>query len=139
MIPKNITTLFEIGWKNIYVFFLITNHAIYHFVELNKMVFLGSGAGHEKLQKLSSVVSFFYMPKPLYNTYNTCYAVSVRRWNMKDKDLLKLLKKNGWNVVRINGSHHVLQKDGKTIVVPLHGKDVPIGLLNSILKEAGLK
>ena len=29
---------------------------------------------------------------------------------MNDKDLLKLLKKNGWNVVRINGSHHVLQK-----------------------------
>ncbi|HCT91991.1 MAG TPA: toxin HicA, partial [Lachnospiraceae bacterium] len=28
---------------------------------------------------------------------------------MKDKDLLKLLKKNGWNVARINGSHHVLQ------------------------------
>ena len=58
---------------------------------------------------------------------------------MKDKDLLKLLKKNGWNVVRINGSHHVLQKDGKTTVIPLHGKDVPIGLLNSILRETGLK
>ena len=26
---------------------------------------------------------------------------------MKDRDLLKLLKKNGWNVVRINGSHHL--------------------------------
>ncbi|MCI8706887.1 MAG: addiction module toxin, HicA family [Lachnospiraceae bacterium] len=58
---------------------------------------------------------------------------------MNDKDLLKILKKNGWSIARINGSHHVLQKDGKTIVVPLHGKDVPIGLLNSILKEAGLK
>lgn len=58
---------------------------------------------------------------------------------MRDKDLLKLLKKNGWTVVRINGSHHVLQKDGKTIVVPIHGKDVPTGLLNTILKEAGLK
>lgn len=58
---------------------------------------------------------------------------------MKDKELLKLLKKNGWNVVRINGSHHVLQKDGKTTVVPLHGKDVPAGLLNRILKEARLK
>ena len=58
---------------------------------------------------------------------------------MKDKDLLKLLKKNGWNVARINGSHHVLQKDGKTIVVPLYETDVPIGLLNSIFKETGLK
>lgn len=57
---------------------------------------------------------------------------------MKAKDLLKLLKKNEWIVVRINGSHHILQKDGKTIVVPLHGKDLPIGLLNRILKEADL-
>lgn len=58
---------------------------------------------------------------------------------MKDKDLLKLLKKNGWTVVRINGSHHILQKEGKTTVVPVHGKDVPTGLLNTILKETGLK
>lgn len=58
---------------------------------------------------------------------------------MKDKDLLKLLKKNGWIIARINGSHHVLQKNGKTIVVPIHGNDVPIGLLNNIFKEAGLK
>ncbi|MCI9611722.1 MAG: addiction module toxin, HicA family [Eubacterium sp.] len=58
---------------------------------------------------------------------------------MKDKDLLKLLKKNGWDIVRINGSHHVLQKNGQTTVVPIHGKDVPAGLLNAILKETGLK
>ncbi len=58
---------------------------------------------------------------------------------MKDRDLLKLLKKNGWTVIRVNGSHHILQKDGKTTVVPLHGKDVPTGLLNRILKEAELK
>ena len=58
---------------------------------------------------------------------------------MKDKDLLKLLKKNGWDIVRINGSHHVLQKSGQTTVVPIHGKDVPAGLLNAILKETGLK
>lgn len=58
---------------------------------------------------------------------------------MKDKDLLKLLKKNGWHVIRICGSHHVLQKDGKTTVVPIHGKDIPVGLLNHILRETGLK
>ncbi|MBD5156474.1 MAG: addiction module toxin, HicA family [Butyrivibrio sp.] len=58
---------------------------------------------------------------------------------MKDKDLLKLLEKNGWKLIRINGSHHVLQKNGKTTVVPIHGRDVPIGLLNTILKETGLK
>ena len=58
---------------------------------------------------------------------------------MKDKDLLKLLKKNGWRNVRVNGSHYILQKDGKTTVIPVHGRDVPVGLLNAILKETGLK
>lgn len=58
---------------------------------------------------------------------------------MKDKDLLKLLKQNGWELKRINGSHHVLEKDGMIEVVPIHGKDVPTGLLNSILKRTGLK
>lgn len=58
---------------------------------------------------------------------------------MKDKDLLKLLKKNGWIETRVNGSHHVLQKGDKTTVIPIHGRDVPIGLLNTILKETGLK
>ena len=58
---------------------------------------------------------------------------------MKDKDLLKLLKQNGWKLVRINGSHHILQKGEQIEVVPVHGKDVPTGLLNKILKRRGLK
>ena len=58
---------------------------------------------------------------------------------MKDKDLLKLLKENGWEVVRVRGSHHVLQKGDQTEVVPVHGKDVPLGLLSAILKRTGLK
>ena len=58
---------------------------------------------------------------------------------MKDKDLLKLLQQNGWSVVRIHGSHHILQKDDETECIPIHGKDVPTGLLNKILKHAGLK
>lgn len=58
---------------------------------------------------------------------------------MKDKDLLKLLINNGWKVVRIRGSHHVLQKDGETEIIAVHNKDMPPGLLNAILKHTGLK
>lgn len=47
--------------------------------------------------------------------------------------------KNGWEVDRINGSHHVLTKDNQVEVVAIHGKDVPKGLLNKILKRMGLK
>ena len=58
---------------------------------------------------------------------------------LRDSDLLKLLLENGWTEVRIHGSHHILQKGDKTETVPVHGRDVPTGLLNKILKETGLK
>lgn len=32
---------------------------------------------------------------------------------MKDKELLKLLLKNGWQLSEIKGSHHILTKNGK--------------------------
>lgn len=65
--------------------------------------------------------------------------IKSRGEGMKDKDLLKLLQKNGWKIERIRGSHHILIKGDKTEVVPVHGKDVPTGLLNVILKRTGLK
>ena len=58
---------------------------------------------------------------------------------MKDKDLMKKLLQDGWLLVRINGTHHVLQKEDRIEVVPVHGKDVPRGLLEKILERAGLK
>lgn len=58
---------------------------------------------------------------------------------MKDKDLLKSLLKNGWRLVRVHGSHHIVEKGGKIETIPIHGKDVPTGLLNAILKRTGLK
>jgi len=60
---------------------------------------------------------------------------------MTGKELLKILKKNGWVLDRISGSHHIMVKDTKrSIPVPLHGKkDIPKGLAMSILKQAGVK
>lgn len=58
---------------------------------------------------------------------------------MKDKDLVKLLLKNGWQLDRIHGSHHIIKKGSKTEIVPVHNRDVPAGLLNNILKRTGLK
>ena len=77
--------------------------------------------------------SFFY--KSIDNTYNTHYIII-----MKDKELLSLLKKNGWTLVRIKGSHHRLEKDGfPPITIPVHGEDMKKGLETAILKQAGLK
>lgn len=58
---------------------------------------------------------------------------------MKDKELLKLLQKEGWRVDRIKGSHHIMIRENKTLSLPIHGKDVPTGPLNKLLRDAGLK
>jgi predicted RNA binding protein YcfA (HicA-like mRNA interferase family) len=57
---------------------------------------------------------------------------------MKDKELLKLLIKNGWTEKRITGSHHIVEKGDVTIAVPVHGKDMKKGLEAAILKTANL-
>ncbi|HAZ0864260.1 TPA: addiction module toxin, HicA family [Enterococcus faecium] len=55
------------------------------------------------------------------------------------KEMLKLLKKNGWVERRQEGSHH-LYKDGVRITVPVHAnQDLGRGLEQKILKDAGLK
>ncbi len=60
---------------------------------------------------------------------------------MTAKEVLKLLKKDGWYICDIRGSHHQLEhpvKKGK-ITVAVHAGDLKPGTLNSILKQAGLK
>jgi predicted RNA binding protein YcfA (HicA-like mRNA interferase family) len=61
---------------------------------------------------------------------------------MTGKEMLKLLTKHGWQVVRINGSHHVLRKPGvpAKLIVPVHGNDtLKPGTEHAILRQAKLK
>ncbi|TGK94030.1 type II toxin-antitoxin system HicA family toxin [Leptospira brenneri] len=56
------------------------------------------------------------------------------------KELVKILKNDGWELDRISGSHHILKKKDKTLSVPVHNnRDIPTGTMNAILKQAGLK
>jgi predicted RNA binding protein YcfA (HicA-like mRNA interferase family) len=58
------------------------------------------------------------------------------------KDFAKLLKKNGWKLARIHGSHHIYTKKGRKerISLPIHGnKDLKLGLLKHFMKIAGIK
>ena len=61
---------------------------------------------------------------------------------MKPKEIIKLLQDDGWyELKRKPGSHTQLKhptKPGK-VTVSTHGGDIPLGTLNSILKQAGLK
>lgn len=53
------------------------------------------------------------------------------------KELIKLLEKSGFVVVRINGSHHRMRhSDGRVTTVPVHkNEDLPKGLLRKIVRN----
>lgn len=59
---------------------------------------------------------------------------------LRGRDLIKILHRHGFTVVRIRGSHHYLQHgDGRCTVVPVHaGESLGPGLLLKILKDADL-
>jgi predicted RNA binding protein YcfA (HicA-like mRNA interferase family) len=47
----------------------------------------------------------------------------------------------GWRLNRVKGSHHIYTKENSSVilVIPVHGnRDLPIGTLKAILKDAGL-
>lgn len=56
------------------------------------------------------------------------------------KEIVKLLKKNGFEEISQKGSHLKLknEKTGKQVIVPMHAKDLKKGLEQGILKQAGL-
>ena len=57
------------------------------------------------------------------------------------KELMKDLKKDGWYIDRIKGSHHILKHPIKAgrVTIPLHKEDLNPKTLQTILKQAGLK
>ena len=59
---------------------------------------------------------------------------------MKSKDLINDLEKAGWVLSRTKGSHHQFKhKDYRLpITVPHPKKDLKIGLVKAIKKQAGL-
>ncbi len=60
---------------------------------------------------------------------------------MSSREMLKLLRKNGFEEVSQNGSHMKLKnpETGRTVIVPYHSKDLKKGMEQAILKQAGLK
>lgn len=60
---------------------------------------------------------------------------------MTFRELEKLLKKDGWRLKSVRGSHHHYThttKPGK-ITIPNHKGDLKIKTVDNILKQAGLK
>ena len=61
---------------------------------------------------------------------------------VKYDELFRLLKNDGWFIVRQKGSHVILRhpENSGQLTIPYHpGKEVKKGLLNAILKQANIK
>ena len=57
------------------------------------------------------------------------------------KALCKILERQGWELKRITGSHHIYIKEDVDVIlsIPVHSnRDLPIGTLKSIMKDAAL-
>jgi predicted RNA binding protein YcfA (HicA-like mRNA interferase family) len=57
------------------------------------------------------------------------------------KELGRVLEQRGWELARINESHHIYRHDGRPerISVPVHGsKPLKRGLQSQLLKTAGI-
>jgi predicted RNA binding protein YcfA (HicA-like mRNA interferase family) len=60
---------------------------------------------------------------------------------MKVREILKILRKDGWVLIKVTGGHRQLKhptKSGKVTVAGKPSTDIPPGTLSSILKQAGL-
>ena len=62
---------------------------------------------------------------------------------MKAKEIIRMLRKDGWQEVRQVGSHkqfkHPTKKGTVTVAYHRSSEVIPIGTAKNILKQAGLK
>ncbi|MDD5601171.1 MAG: type II toxin-antitoxin system HicA family toxin [Actinomycetota bacterium] len=61
---------------------------------------------------------------------------------MKIREVIKIIKQDGWYRVAQKGSHRQFKhpdKPGRVTIAGSPGDDIGAGTLNSILKQAGIK
>jgi predicted RNA binding protein YcfA (HicA-like mRNA interferase family) len=57
------------------------------------------------------------------------------------KELARVVERQGWQLLRVNGSHHIYGKAGSDVrlSIPVHAnRPLKFGLLKNLLKQAGL-
>lgn len=60
---------------------------------------------------------------------------------LSGRELARLVERRGWQLLRINGSHHIYGRAGSTVrlSIPIHGnRPLKIGLLRHLAKQAGI-
>ncbi|MBR0074277.1 MAG: type II toxin-antitoxin system HicA family toxin [Synergistaceae bacterium] len=53
------------------------------------------------------------------------------------REVIKILQRMGFKLMRVQGSHAILEKGKRSCIVPLH-KELSIGTLKSALRQAGI-
>ncbi len=60
---------------------------------------------------------------------------------MQSRELIKLIKKQGWELIRVKGDHHIFKHKEKDllITIPHPVKDLSIGVVKETKNKAGIQ
>jgi predicted RNA binding protein YcfA (HicA-like mRNA interferase family) len=66
--------------------------------------------------------------------------LSERLPAVKPKELVRALEREGWQLDRVRGSHHILvhPEQRRALTIPVHNRELKTGTLASILRVAGI-
>ncbi|PYE29223.1 putative RNA binding protein YcfA (HicA-like mRNA interferase family) [Rhizobium sp. PP-F2F-G20b] len=51
--------------------------------------------------------------------------------------IIQRLREDGFDLVKVSGSHHKFRKGDRTVIVPHPKKDLPLGTARNIARQAG--
>ncbi len=61
------------------------------------------------------------------------------QFERNSRKLIRLLEREGWYLVEVNGDHHQFKHPERTgrVTVPHPNKDIPVGTVRSVYRQAG--
>jgi len=77
-------------------------------------------------------VNIMKLAKPFWG------MMSFMRNLLSSKEIIKILKENGFTFISQKGSHKKFRKGTRIVIVPDPKKEIPRGTLESILRQSGI-
>lgn len=71
---------------------------------------------------------------PLHTAHAMCIYLRMER---NSRQIVKRLVDEGFELVKVAGSHHKFRKADRVVIVPHPKKDLPLGTARNIAKMAG--
>ncbi len=74
----------------------------------------------------------------MLNVLNTPVTVCIYLHMLRNsRKIIARLKREGWQLRSVSGSHHQFEKGSRRLTVPHPKKDLPVGTARQIAKQAG--